>query len=106
MRRLRMVGGQEVLYGKIKAFIRDYLFGNPVDLDDLNVLRNLSKPLAGRALLETFATAVNELTIVDSGVTHVVSESKLTKLGLRSSVISPTSLLPRPSSVRSWRFKS
>lgn len=79
MSRLRMVGGQDILYGKIKIFIRDYLFESPVDLDDLNVLRNLSEPAGRRALLETFAAAVNELTIVDSGTTHVVSEIRLTK---------------------------
>ncbi len=50
-----------------------------MDLDDLNVLRNLSEPAARRALLQIFASAVNELTIVDSGTTHVVSEIKLTK---------------------------
>jgi type III restriction enzyme len=45
---LRLVGGYDVLYGKVKTFMRDYLFNpSPVDLEDAVVLRNLSEPDAG-----------------------------------------------------------
>lgn len=77
MRRLRLVGGQDVLFGKLKTFVRDYLFATPVDLDDPNILRNLSEVEARRAILDTFTSAINELTIVDEGSAQVVSEIKL-----------------------------
>jgi type III restriction enzyme len=77
MRRMRLVGGQDVLYGKIKTFIATRLFETAVDLDDLNVLRNLSEPESRRFLYETFATAINELTLVDVGVTELISTIKL-----------------------------
>jgi type III restriction enzyme len=38
---LRLVGGYDQLYPKVKAFIRDHLFTGPVDLDDPVILRNL-----------------------------------------------------------------
>ena len=78
MRRLRLVGGKDVLFGKLKQFIRDHLFETPVDLADPNVLRNLSEVEARRAILETFATAINRLTLVDVGTSSVISEIKLT----------------------------
>jgi type III restriction enzyme len=76
MRRLRLVGGQEILYGKLKSYIRDHLFTEPVDLNDLNVLRNLSEPSARHALIEVFSQAINELTVVDAGSTQVVGQIK------------------------------
>ncbi|MBF88043.1 MAG: hypothetical protein CMG75_00005, partial [Candidatus Marinimicrobia bacterium] len=43
MKELRLFGGQEVLYEKVKDFITNYLFGKSVDLNDLNIIRNLSE---------------------------------------------------------------
>lgn len=74
---LRLVGGFDVLFGKIKAFVEDGLFDRHVDLDDANVLRNLSEPVATRALSETFKTAINALTVHDTGSTTVVDRIKL-----------------------------
>lgn len=79
MRRLRLVGGQEVLYGKIKTYARDFLFDRPVDLDDLNVLRNLSEPVVRHALLDVFAKAINQLTVLDSASTRAIGEISLAK---------------------------
>lgn len=77
MRRLRLVGGQDILYGKLKTYIRDHLFATSVDLNDLNVLRNLSEPTARHALIEVFSQAINELTVVDVGNTQVIGQIKL-----------------------------
>lgn len=79
MHRLRLVGGQEILFGKIKEYIRAHLFFAPVDLEDPNTLRNLSEIEPRRHLFETFVQAINELTLVDVGSTRVVSEIKLSK---------------------------
>jgi type III restriction enzyme len=40
---LRLVSGYDVLYGKVKDFVANELFGNHVELEDMNVLRNLSE---------------------------------------------------------------
>ena len=37
MRDLRLFSGYDVLYGKVKAFVRDELFERPVELDDANI---------------------------------------------------------------------
>ena len=80
MRDLRLVGGQDVLFGKIKTFIEDRLFEQSVDLDDLNVLRNLSEVEATRTILETFKKAINELTVVDRGTSLVRDRIKLSQV--------------------------
>lgn len=74
---LRLVGGYDVLFGKLKGFIEDGLFDRLVDLEDANVLRNLSEVAVSRALVETIKTAINRLTVHDSGATHVVERIKL-----------------------------
>ena len=79
MRDLRLVGGFDVLFGKIKQFMETRLFDKPVDLDDLNVLRNLSEIEATRAVLETFKAAVNALTVQDKGSTEIREFIKLSK---------------------------
>jgi type III restriction enzyme len=66
MRDLRLVGGFDVLFGKIKAFAQTELFHESVDLDDLNVLRNLSEIDAVRTITESFKTAINALTVQDT----------------------------------------
>ena len=74
---LRLVGGYDVLFGKLKRFIEDGLFDQQADLDDPNVLRNLSETHVTRALFDTIKSAINRLTVHDSGDTHVVERIKL-----------------------------
>ncbi len=69
---LRMVGGYDVLYPKVRDFMRGHLFeGSPVDLEYAVVLRNLSEPDAGRILYDSFKVAMNALTIADTGTTRI-----------------------------------
>lgn len=79
LRRLRMVGGREILYGKLKSYIANHLFDREVDLDDLNVLRNLSEFAPRKFLFEIFIDGINELTIRDTGTTEIISEIKFSK---------------------------
>lgn len=74
---LRLVSGYDVLYGKVKEFIKDYLFGETVSLDDTNVLRNLSETEAKRTILEEFKKHINELTVVDKGEAEISSHIKI-----------------------------
>ncbi|MBP7830735.1 MAG: DEAD/DEAH box helicase family protein [Kiritimatiellae bacterium] len=75
---LRLVGGYDVLYGKVKVFMREHLFSpSPVNLEDPVVLRNLSEPDAGKILYDTFKTAINALTIQQSGATRIEDRIRL-----------------------------
>jgi type III restriction enzyme len=80
MRDLRLVGGQDILFGKIKEFVENGLFDKTVDLEDLNVLRNLSEIAATRTLVETFKKAINDLTVVDRGKTQIRDSIKLSQV--------------------------
>lgn len=77
MKELHLVSGYDVLYGKIKAFIRDALFNQTVDLESPNTLRNLSELLATKAVIETFKKAINELTVRDKGNVEIRDTIKL-----------------------------
>lgn len=74
---LRLVGGYDILYEKVKDFIQNYLFGQPVDLNDRNILRNLSEIEDRRTILETFKKYINELTIVDKGESEIINYIKI-----------------------------
>ncbi|MHB8384495.1 MAG: DEAD/DEAH box helicase family protein [Candidatus Binataceae bacterium] len=97
MRDLRLVGVFDVLFGKLKRFMETRLFDGVVDLDDLNVLRNLSEIQTTRAVLETFKKAVNELTVEDKGTTEVRDTIKLSKT--RPYIVNEQSYLPAKKSV-------
>jgi type III restriction enzyme len=77
MRELRLVSGYDVLYGKVKAFVQDQLFGRSVDLESPNTLRNLSELAATKTLIETFKKAINALTVQDKGDAEIRDTIKL-----------------------------
>ncbi len=77
MKDLRLVSGYDVLHGKVKDFISNCLFEKPVEIDDLNTLRNLSEPAAGRAIVDTFKKKINELTVLDKGDAEIRDYIKL-----------------------------
>jgi len=79
MKELRLVSGYDVLYGKVKSFVRDELFDQTVDLDSPNTLRNLSEMPATKTLMETFKRAINDLTVRDRGDAEIRDTIKLRK---------------------------
>jgi Type III restriction enzyme, res subunit len=74
---LRLVGGYEQLYPKVRDFIRDHLFVSVVDLDDPVILRNLSEPEVSKVLFDHFRGAINALTIHDSGSSRIEGHIRL-----------------------------
>ncbi|MBM7485172.1 type III restriction enzyme [Bradyrhizobium sp. USDA 3686] len=74
---LRLVGGYDLLYPKVRTFIRDHLFVRTVDLEDPVVLRNLSEPEVGKVLFDHFRMAINALTIRDSGSSRIEGHIRL-----------------------------
>ena len=78
---MRLVGGYDVLYGKVKTFVRENLFSpSPVDLEDPVVLHNLSEPDAGKILYDAFKTSINALTIQDAGTTRIEDRIRLREM--------------------------
>ncbi len=79
MKDLRLVSGYDVLYGKVKEFIRDCLFDRKIEIDDLNTLRNLSGLEAARTVVETFKKKINDLTVEDKGDAEIRDYIKIRK---------------------------
>jgi type III restriction enzyme len=78
MRELRLVSGYEVLYGKVKTFVREHLFeGAAIELDDLVALRNLAEPAAAKRVFDGFKVAINTLTVRDSGNARIEDRIRL-----------------------------
>jgi type III restriction enzyme len=79
MKELRLFSGYDVLYGKVKQFVRDELFRQTVDLDSPNTLRNLSELEATKTIVETLKKAINDLTVKDRGDAEIRDNIKLRK---------------------------
>ena len=77
MKELKLVSGYDVLYGKVKAFIQNQLFDEPVDLDSPNTTRNLAEPAATKTVIETLRRAINDLTIRDKGEAQISETIRL-----------------------------
>jgi len=79
MRELRLFGCYDILFGKVKEFIQQYLFDKDVELSDLNTLRNLSEIEYTRLIKDSFKKAINELTVQDSGDTEIKNYIKISE---------------------------
>ncbi|MHC1631909.1 MAG: DEAD/DEAH box helicase family protein [Methanotrichaceae archaeon] len=77
MKDLGLFSGYDVLYAKVKAFVRDELFNRPVDLENPNTLRNLSETVATKTVIETFKKEINALTVQDRGDAEIRDTIKL-----------------------------
>ena len=78
LKELRLVGGYDVLYPKVRDFMAGHLFANAtVNLEDPLVLRNLSEPEAGKILFDSFKRAINALTVQDTGTSRIEDRIRL-----------------------------
>ena len=79
MKELRLISGYDILYEKVKIFIQNHLFENKIDLEDLNVLRNLSEIETVKTIIETFKKEINNLTVQDKGDAEIRNYIKISK---------------------------
>ena len=77
MKELRLFGCYDILFGKVKKFIVSNLFDQEVDLNDLNILKNLSDLEAVKTIVETFKKEINNLTVQDKGDTEIKNYIKI-----------------------------
>jgi type III restriction enzyme len=77
MKELHLVGGYDVLYGKLKDFIQNHLFDQAVNLDSLNTFRNLSETEATKTIQVIFKEQINKLTVQDHGTSEIKDYIKL-----------------------------
>lgn len=79
MRELRLFGCYDILFGKIRDFVEKYMFDGPVNLSDLNILRNLSEIEYIKLIKDEFKKAINELTVQDKGDTEIKNYIKISE---------------------------
>jgi type III restriction enzyme len=77
LKEMRLVGGYDQLYPKVRMFLRDHLFDRSVDLDDPVVLRNLSEPSATKIVFDYFRQGINALTLHDKGSSRIEGHIRL-----------------------------
>lgn len=87
----KLFSSQATLYGHLKRFIQHDLFGQSIDLEAANTLRNLAEPTATRTILDTFTKAINAVTVHDRGGAQIVGQLSL--LATRPFMVKPQPFL-------------
>src|SRR5207237_6818904 len=77
MKDLKLVSGYDLLYPKVKSFVQNELFGQTVELESPNTIRNLSELAATKTVLESFKKAINDLTVRSKGDAEIRDMIKL-----------------------------
>jgi len=77
MREMRLFGCYDILFGKVKDFVENYMFEEKVVLTDLNMLRNLSEVEYIKLIKDSFKRSINELTVQDKGDTEIKNYIKV-----------------------------
>lgn len=80
MKELRLISGYDILFGKVKEFVKSSLFAKVVDLESLNTLRNLSELEATKTIIETFKKEINALTVIDKGEAEIKNYIKISEV--------------------------
>jgi type III restriction enzyme len=73
----RLFSGYDVLYEKVQYFIKQELFINIVNLEDPQIIRNLSEPTIVNKINTLFRGKINSLTVSDKGDAEVRDYIKL-----------------------------
>jgi type III restriction enzyme len=79
MRELRLFGCYDILFGKVRDFVQNYMFNEPINLSDLNILRNLSEVEYIKLIKDTFKKEINELTVLDKGDAEIKNFIKVSE---------------------------
>ena len=79
MKDMRLVSGYDVLYSKVKEFVRENLFEHEIELDDLNILRNLSELEVNKTIIQSFKKQINDLTVLDKGEAEIRDYIKISQ---------------------------
>jgi len=77
MKELRLFGCYDILFGKVKEFVINYLFTQKVNLEDMNILKNLSEFEVTKTIRETFKKEINNLTVKDAGNAEIKNYIKI-----------------------------
>tara|TARA_Y100001968_G_scaffold277534_1_gene272418 strand:+ start:2731 stop:5379 length:2649 start_codon:yes stop_codon:yes gene_type:complete len=80
------LGIDHFIYEKLKIFIIHILFGQKININDTNIIRNLSEPTITAQIIEVFKKEINKLSLKDLGFkeSHVYSSVADTKPYLSS----------------------
>lgn len=62
LKETKLVSGNATIYGKLKEFISRYLFEEPVNLEDANTIKNISRKEVSKTIINTFIYYVNNIT--------------------------------------------
>ena len=73
------LGINHFLYAQLKFFVKNMLFGKEVDLNDRNIIRNLSEPDITNTIINTFKKEINTLSLMEMGFKESISSRSISE---------------------------
>ncbi len=80
MTEMKLFAGYPYLFGLVKHFLRDLLYGQTVDPESRNTLRNLAEPNVPGCVLEAFRNAINKKTLQETIPCEIVDSKKVSQV--------------------------
>ncbi len=80
MSEMRLFSGYDSLFGQVKRFLRDRLFGKTIDTESRNALRNLAEPNVPGCVLTAFRNAINARTLHETAPTAIAGYRKVSSV--------------------------
>ena len=77
--KMRLVAKEDVIYSKLKSFIKNNLFKQKINLNDGNTARNLSEPEVKNTIFRLFEKAINESTVIEKNVSGIKEWKKISE---------------------------
>ena len=70
---LKLVSGYQIIYGKVKEFVKNYLFKQAVNLESIDTIKNLSESHITKIIIDIFKKEINALTLYEKSETNIKS---------------------------------
>lgn len=99
-----LFSGYDMIYDRVLVFVRDYLFGKKVDLEEADTLRNLAETPVSKKIMEFFAKEINFLLLQDLGLPQSCEVLKVSAMrafaAKEQSYLAPKKIRAKPHCLR------
>ena len=85
--RITNIGLDHFVYEKLRDFLSFNLFNEKVNIENIDVLRNLSEPDVTQIIINTFKNEINKLTLINLEMKDLFKSKYIPNIGINKNLI-------------------